>query len=154
MVYFTATFPYLMLIVLLIRGLTLPGALIGIQFYLYPDLGRLADPQVPQCHRDTFKLKPKMQRIYWLMSTIWVYHGGVIPPKQFKQKHPLPQINHKFKFPFRRFSDAVPVGEGAPGAGILWFSAGESSFCWVHLLSMKEAGTAGITCRARTPLGL
>lgn len=46
-VYFTATFPYLMLIVLLIRGLTLPGAGIGIQFYLYPDLGRLADPQVP-----------------------------------------------------------------------------------------------------------
>lgn len=35
-----------MLIVLLIRGLTLPGAAIGIQFYLYPDLGRLADPQV------------------------------------------------------------------------------------------------------------
>ncbi|XP_068162475.1 sodium- and chloride-dependent GABA transporter 2-like [Antennarius striatus] len=45
-VYFTATFPYVMLVVLLIRGLTLPGALIGIQFYLYPDLGRLADPQV------------------------------------------------------------------------------------------------------------
>ncbi|KAF3859526.1 hypothetical protein F7725_021925 [Dissostichus mawsoni] len=45
-VYFTATFPYLMLIVLLIRGLTLPGASIGIRFYLYPDLGRLADPQV------------------------------------------------------------------------------------------------------------
>lgn len=35
-----------MLIVLLIRGLTLPGAGIGIQFYLYPDLGRLSDPQV------------------------------------------------------------------------------------------------------------
>ncbi|XP_074481656.1 sodium- and chloride-dependent GABA transporter 2-like [Sebastes fasciatus] len=45
-VYFTATFPYLMLIVLLVRGLTLPGAAIGIKFYLYPDLGRLADPQV------------------------------------------------------------------------------------------------------------
>ncbi|XP_062852520.1 sodium- and chloride-dependent GABA transporter 2-like [Trichomycterus rosablanca] len=45
-VYFTATFPYLMLLVLLIRGLTLPGAGIGIQFYLFPDLRRLADPQV------------------------------------------------------------------------------------------------------------
>ncbi|XP_072529352.1 sodium- and chloride-dependent GABA transporter 2-like [Salminus brasiliensis] len=45
-VYFTATFPYLMLLVLLVRGLTLPGAGRGIQFYLYPDLGRLADPQV------------------------------------------------------------------------------------------------------------
>lgn len=45
-VYFTATFPYVMLLVLLIRGLTLPGASRGIQFYLYPDLGRLTDPQV------------------------------------------------------------------------------------------------------------
>ena len=48
----------------------------------------------------------------------------------------------------------VPVGEGAPGAGIPWFSAGEPSFCWVHLLSMKEAGAAGIKRRAGTPQGL
>ncbi|XP_067085508.1 solute carrier family 6 member 22, tandem duplicate 2 [Osmerus mordax] len=45
-VYFTATFPYVMLGVLLVRGLTLPGAIDGIKFYLYPDPARLADPQV------------------------------------------------------------------------------------------------------------
>ncbi|KAI7802390.1 hypothetical protein IRJ41_008736 [Triplophysa rosa] len=45
-VYFTATFPYAMLLVLLIRGLTLPGALQGIMFYLYPEPARLSDPQV------------------------------------------------------------------------------------------------------------
>ncbi|XP_034743606.1 sodium- and chloride-dependent GABA transporter 3-like [Etheostoma cragini] len=44
--YFTATFPYVMLLVLLIRGLTLPGAWDGIYFYLYPDLNRLANLQV------------------------------------------------------------------------------------------------------------
>uniref|UniRef100_A0A8C9G8C7 Transporter n=1 Tax=Pavo cristatus TaxID=9049 RepID=A0A8C9G8C7_PAVCR len=45
-VYITATFPFIMLLVLLIRGVTLPGAAEGIKFYLYPDISRLADPQV------------------------------------------------------------------------------------------------------------
>ncbi|KAL1279003.1 hypothetical protein QQF64_025676 [Cirrhinus molitorella] len=45
-VYFTATFPYVMLLVLLIRGLTLPGALQGVVFYLYPQPALLANSQV------------------------------------------------------------------------------------------------------------
>uniref|UniRef100_A0A3Q3GFN9 Transporter n=1 Tax=Kryptolebias marmoratus TaxID=37003 RepID=A0A3Q3GFN9_KRYMA len=39
--YFTATFPYVMLLILLIRGITLPGAWDGIYYYLYPDINRL-----------------------------------------------------------------------------------------------------------------
>uniref|UniRef100_A0A673JDC1 Transporter n=1 Tax=Sinocyclocheilus rhinocerous TaxID=307959 RepID=A0A673JDC1_9TELE len=45
-VYFTATFPYVMLLVLLFRGLTLPGALQEVVFYLYPEPSLLADSQV------------------------------------------------------------------------------------------------------------
>nr|XP_039263048.1 sodium- and chloride-dependent taurine transporter-like isoform X1 [Styela clava] len=45
-VYFTATFPILMLLVLLVRGVTLDGAVDGIIFYLKPDLDRLRDVQV------------------------------------------------------------------------------------------------------------
>ncbi|XP_026223752.1 sodium- and chloride-dependent GABA transporter 2-like isoform X1 [Anabas testudineus] len=45
-VYFTATFPYIMLLILLIRGLSLPGALQGVVYYLQPETSRLTDPQV------------------------------------------------------------------------------------------------------------
>ncbi|XP_075957594.1 sodium- and chloride-dependent GABA transporter 2-like [Anarhichas minor] len=44
--FFTATFPFAMLFVLLIRGVTLPGAMDGIIYYLYPDIARLSDPQL------------------------------------------------------------------------------------------------------------
>lgn len=44
-----------MLLVLLVRGLTLPGALDGIKFYLWPDPTRLADPQA-QTSRSVLQL--------------------------------------------------------------------------------------------------
>lgn len=119
-----------MLIVLLIRGVTLPGAGIGIKFYLYPDLGRLADPQVPRRHTNTHKNK---YCVLYVSGHQHVY----------------------LKFPLRDSVVFCPLlYEHTPGAGVLWFSAGEPSFCWVHLLSMKESGTTGIKRRAGTPLEL
>ncbi|KAJ8342313.1 hypothetical protein SKAU_G00322410 [Synaphobranchus kaupii] len=45
-VYVTATFPYFVLFVLIIRGATLEGSIQGVAFYLTPDWKRLASAQV------------------------------------------------------------------------------------------------------------
>ncbi|XP_062616935.1 sodium- and chloride-dependent glycine transporter 2-like [Saccostrea cucullata] len=45
-VYVTATLPYLLLTVILIKGLTLPGATDGILFYIKPDFKKLANVQL------------------------------------------------------------------------------------------------------------
>jgi hypothetical protein len=45
-VWATATLPYVVLTILLIRGLMLPGAIGGIVYYLKPEMDRLSDTQV------------------------------------------------------------------------------------------------------------
>lgn len=45
-VYFTATFPYVILLILLVRGVTLPGALKGISFFFIPKWEELLNIKV------------------------------------------------------------------------------------------------------------
>ena len=44
--WFTALFPYCLLFILLIRGVTLLGAAEGIKYYIVPDFKKLKDSQV------------------------------------------------------------------------------------------------------------
>ncbi len=46
MVYVTATFPYIVLVILFIRNLMLPGAKKGIEFYVIPEWHRLKEAKV------------------------------------------------------------------------------------------------------------
>ncbi len=44
--YVTATSPYILMIILLVRGVTLPGSREGVEFYLKPDAEKLKDINV------------------------------------------------------------------------------------------------------------
>ncbi|XP_072017386.1 sodium- and chloride-dependent neutral and basic amino acid transporter B(0+)-like [Amphiura filiformis] len=74
-VYFTATFPYLVLIVLLIRGVTLPGYFKGIQFYITPRWETLSNPRV--------WLDAAVQ-IFYSLSAAW---GGLLTLASYNKFH-------------------------------------------------------------------
>lgn len=53
--YFLALFPYATMAILLVRAVTLPGAMNGIMYFLTPQWGELLNPKVK--YNETFQIK-------------------------------------------------------------------------------------------------
>ncbi|KAG7477751.1 hypothetical protein MATL_G00072910 [Megalops atlanticus] len=76
-VYFTATFPYVVLLILLIRGVTLEGAREGIEYYIgtQSNLTKLSEAEV---------WKDAASQIFYSLSIAW---GGVLALSSYNKFH-------------------------------------------------------------------
>uniref|UniRef100_A0A2C9JJV6 Transporter n=1 Tax=Biomphalaria glabrata TaxID=6526 RepID=A0A2C9JJV6_BIOGL len=123
-VYLTATSPYLMLIILFLRGIRLPGAGKGIQYYILPNMSALSSAKIWQ--------DAAVQIFFSLSSS----YGGIIALSSY----------NKFNNNILRDSLVVCVGNSATSifAGFIVFSfLGFLSFDLnVPIHQVAEAGPA------------
>lgn len=55
-VWFTALFPYAVLLILLVRGVTLPGSAQGIKYYLSPNFSAITKAEVTKLYKNLINI--------------------------------------------------------------------------------------------------
>ncbi|KAM6128903.1 sodium- and chloride-dependent glycine transporter 1 [Phoenicopterus ruber ruber] len=74
-VYFTATFPYVVLTILFVRGITLEGAITGVMYYLTPQWDKILDAKV---------WGDAASQIFYSLGCAW---GGLITMASYNKFH-------------------------------------------------------------------
>ncbi|KAL5281088.1 hypothetical protein ACFFRR_004857 [Megaselia abdita] len=141
-VYFTATFPYVILFILFIRGITLPGAMRGIIFYIKPEWSKLMDLKV---------WTDAAIQIFFSLGPGW---GGIVNMASFNKVHNdakkdailIPIINCSTSIfagfvvfsvlGFLSHQSGIPVAEVAtsgPGLAFITYPQAIAMMPWPHL---------------------
>ncbi|TMW41236.1 hypothetical protein DOY81_013684, partial [Sarcophaga bullata] len=94
-VYFTATFPFLILFILFIRGVTLPGAAKGILFYIYPNVSPIGSQSMADA----------AIQIFFSLGPGW---GGIVNMARFVVFSVLGFLSHQTGIPVATVATSGP----------------------------------------------
>lgn len=130
--YFTATFPYVVLTILFVRGITLEGAVTGIMYYLTPQWDKILDAKVLLCSAlQQAELLPKGQGRHNHLTFLLQEFGAGIGWTRCHMTSSL-----LYFFVFDRYGEMQP-----PRFSIHWAVPGVVLSPWHHITSSITTAT-------------
>ena len=119
-VYFTATFPYIVLLILLVRGVTMPGAMEGIKFYLMRQWHKLLNLRV---------WGEAAMQVFYSVGASW---GGLITLASYNKFH-----HNCYRSATGNFDKTIIFGYAAWNYHIITFHHTEWQFITLLVVCMN-----------------